>query len=694
MSNVHLRFATDILKRFGEELNPNPDQGILELIKNAYDADALNCTIELTSVNEPGGTIRISDDGDGMSSKDVVEGWLVLGRSAKNVAQTTTLGRIPAGSKGLGRLAALRMGSMASLITRPVDKPREYSIEIDWTRFDKAKVVEDVTLKLVSRKRAPDAEKGTLITLSRLHSALSLGDVKRLARGILLLADPFGDNPIGFNPALKAPEFEELEKLVQKRYFKDAEFHLRAEIDEYGIAHAVVSDYKGEELYRAEHNDLVRKTPNPPYGCPRASFDLWVFILDGKTFSARSVTKDEVQKWLREFGGTHLYINGIRVSPYGNPGNDWLDMNLRRAQHPELRPSTNTSIGRVVVTDLENRLPQKTDRSGLVENDSFNELKRFAKDALDWMGRERLREREAKRTDDRASAPRNVDEAKEAVETAIKDLPSKAQMSVQAPFKHYHQVREKEASSLRKEVQLYRTLSTAGITAAVFAHETRQPLRVINSDTRMLERRLRSNLGAQYETLASSQINRILRQAETLEAYSSLTLSFTDHEKRRIARVDVHKVMRNAILMFEPIFHERRVTVSTLFAQAHPYFRGSEAAVESIVTNLVVNSLRAFEDASPRDRLIEIKTAIDDAETGKSNRKRLIIFVADNGPGIKDIKVRDIWLPGESTYPNGTGLGLTIVRDTVADLGGRADAVAKGSLGGAEIIIDLPILGA
>jgi C4-dicarboxylate-specific signal transduction histidine kinase len=66
---------------------------------------------------------------------------------------------------------------------------------------------------------------------------------------------------------------------------------------------------------------------------------------------------------------------------------------------------------------------------------------------------------------------------------------------------------------------------------------------------------------------------------------------------------------------------------------------------------------------------------------------------SDNGPGIRGIDIHDIWLPGETTYVAGTGLGLAIVRDTVRDLGGSVDALASGSLGGAEIIIYLPILG-
>ena len=54
----------------------------------------------------------------------------------------------------------------------------------------------------------------------------------------------------------------------------------------------------------------------------------WVFILNKASFSTRRATLNEVKAWLQEFGGVHLYMNGLRVNPYGNPGNDWLDMNL------------------------------------------------------------------------------------------------------------------------------------------------------------------------------------------------------------------------------------------------------------------------------------------------------------------------------------------------------------------------------
>jgi len=73
------------------------------------------------------------------------------------------------------------------------------------------------------------------------------------------------------------------------------------------------------------------------------------------------------------------------------------------------------------------------------------------------------------------------------------------------------------------------------------------------------------------------------------------------------------------------------------------------------------------------------------------SKQILQIQVLDSGPGIRNLSVNEIWLPGKSTTPNGTGLGLTIVKDTVSDLGGKVYALANSDLGGAEIVIELPI---
>lgn len=148
MEPDHLKFSPDILSRLGEELNPNPDQGIVELVRNSYDADAVNCRVELKNTDRPGGQLRVTDDGTGMNADSIRSGWLVLGRSPKQEKVISDLGRRPVGSKGLGRLAALRLGAAARVLSRPKLEPRnQYRLEIVWSRYDTADVVEAVPLE-------------------------------------------------------------------------------------------------------------------------------------------------------------------------------------------------------------------------------------------------------------------------------------------------------------------------------------------------------------------------------------------------------------------------------------------------------------------------------------------------------------------------------------------------------------------
>ena len=92
------------------------------------------------------------------------------------------------------------------------------------------------------------------------------------------------------------------------------------------------------------------------------------------------------------------------MHPYGDSGHDWLDMNLLRARNPEERPSTNNSIGRIMAPDPDQILTEKTDRTGFLESTAFIELRRFAIDALEWMARKRLAEREAQKQEAKAKA--------------------------------------------------------------------------------------------------------------------------------------------------------------------------------------------------------------------------------------------------------------------------------------------------
>lgn len=683
-TQANFRFATDILKRLGEELNPNPSQGIIELVKNSYDADAKICEVELFNINREGGKIVVKDDGRGMEEKDILEGWLVLGKSKKDYSLETELGRIPVGNKGLGRLAALRLGHKTELKSVSSGKPHiENFVEIDWDKFDKSEIVEDVDLSIKTTQYDKPRKVGSSISIENLRNSITLNEVKKLARSMVLLADPFGDIAKGFKPVLKSKEFKELERIVASKYFVEAEFHLIAEVKN-GLAETHVEDHLSNVLFSGEHRDIAKKGINDKYNCPDARLDLWVFILNQAIFSTRKSSISEVKEWLIHFGGVHFYHNGIRVAPYGDSGNDWLEMNLKRTRDPELRPSTYTSIGRIDVTDKNYELMQKTDRAGFIENEVFEQIKRFAIDAFDWMAKERIKERESKRIKERTEAPSASDKAKDSLKEVFSELPAQEKDKVERAFSNYDRSKEKEVNLLRKEVQLYRTLSTVGITSAVFAHESaNNPIKIISQTIKTIKSRTKSF--RKYKDLLQKPIERIITAIEALRVLANVTLSLVDHEKRRASKIDLHDIINEVIGLYEPFIEGRMAKVELELCDGSPYLRGSQAALESIFSNLLNNSLFFFENVKTKERRIRIKT--------KCYENSIEINVSDNGPGIQNIDVKDIWLPGHTTKKNGTGLGLTIVKDAVSDLGGRVSASEKGELGGAEMIITLPILG-
>lgn len=116
---------------------------ITELWKNGYDAYADNLTAEIylsgyKGLNNP--LFVMTDDGKGMSRKDIFEKWLVLGTDSKSRAtledkeSEETLWkkpRIKAGEKGIGRLSVAFLGNPMLMLTKKQGHPLQ-ALFFDW----------------------------------------------------------------------------------------------------------------------------------------------------------------------------------------------------------------------------------------------------------------------------------------------------------------------------------------------------------------------------------------------------------------------------------------------------------------------------------------------------------------------------------------------------------------------------------
>jgi signal transduction histidine kinase len=670
----NLRFSPDILVRLGEELVPNPTDGLLELVKNAYDADATVCTIKIEKH-----MIQIVDDGDGMTDADIVGGWLLIGGSRKDFQKPTPLGRIPVGNKGLGRLAALRLGRKATLVSRPKAKSGiEYRITIDWDRVEQAAFVEERFFDITSAKTTRG--KGTEILLEAIPKALPRDEIPKLSKSLILLSDPF-DNEAGFYASVKSTLFKDLLGVAKGNYFADADFHLRASVDEKGRPTAQVLDWQDKVLFSSTPAEFKSRR----YKSPPAQFDLWNFRLSGGSFSSKNSSVQDVREWLRVVGGVHLYHRNIRVRPFGEPGYDWLEMDRKRAGSPEERPSTNNSVGQIKVTDLKELLTQKTDRTGFVENEAFRELKRFAIDALNWMATRRLAVAEDRRETKRASTSPAVLEARAKLEERVRaTVPRKDQPAVIWALKRFESAKQSETVALKEDLQLYRSLATAGTTSAVFAHESHKPLTNILSVTDTITRRAKLLLGDLFHQKLEEPLHLLAGAAKALQSFSLLPLNLLRREKRRTGVVDVGATADELVGYLKAFFADSKIDLVLTKPTKPVEIAGSRALVESILANLALNALKAFDNrARIEGRIVEIRIT--------SINGNAVIVVLDNGRGIRGIGTDEIWLPGRTTSPDGTGFGLTIVRDSVADLQGTRAVLANGELGGAEFTITLPL---
>jgi len=307
-------------------------------------------------------------------------------------------------------------------------------------------------------------------------------------------------------------------------------------------------------------------------------------------------------------------------------------------------------------------------------------------DSLEWLAKWRLAQAEHRRSTERQQAREAAEAEKSSFTQALLKVPEEARAAIQVAFTDYATSRDREADALRREIQLYRTLSTAGITAATFAHESHgNPLKVITLNLKSLRRRIVELLRTDEQHRLLSLVEKISVSAGALSTLGSATLGLIRSEKRKVGKVDLHRTITSLIELMEPFWVARETHVELALSPENPYIFASDAAFESIFANLINNSLNAFRQAGTATRAIRIQTLV--------TRDRCKIVVSDSGPGIVNVKINEIWLPGVTSASDGTGLGLTIVRDTVRDLGGEVSAIAHGQLGGAEFLIDLPILG-
>lgn len=414
-----------LLQLLGDELIGSSRLAVFELVKNAYDADAELVTITLSKLNTSKASITVEDDGVGMSVAIVRDIWLVLGHDhraiQKNSNIRTALNRLPLGEKGLGRFAVHKLGDHVKLVTRAAGQP-ECVVDFDWSKLMDQEFLDQAMVPVVSRVPEVFTGKrtGTQITIENLrNSNWSRGDVRRLLRQITSISTPFGKGPDRFRAKLQVPDHPDwianvpdvealLARAPWKFRFAFEKGKLSWEYEFRGVTGINVSPRTSSAsetpLLIAPERDVdlfnisnARKMAEGKViaedsfadGIGPVTGEFYVFDRDNAVLS-RLGDAALVKNFLDSNGGIRIYRDGIRVYNYGEPGDDWLGLDIRRVNTPTRNISQNIVVGALELSlEQSAALKEKTNREGFIENEAYSRLRQLVLGAISILETER-----------------------------------------------------------------------------------------------------------------------------------------------------------------------------------------------------------------------------------------------------------------------------------------------------------------
>ena len=115
---------------------------MFELVKNCYDADSTEVTVDFYNVISKlrDRKITIKDNGIGMSLEDIQDKWMVVGTNSKRVKHFSEppFNRRFVGEKGIGRFAVDKLGEKLLIKTKKKGEANWLLVNINWDEYEQA----------------------------------------------------------------------------------------------------------------------------------------------------------------------------------------------------------------------------------------------------------------------------------------------------------------------------------------------------------------------------------------------------------------------------------------------------------------------------------------------------------------------------------------------------------------------------
>lgn len=694
-------FDAKLATNIGEQSVSSKLQAVIELIKNGYDADATECKVYFITTSQRGNNIGlekiiVEDDGIGMSFEDLAEKWMrVATPNKERDTRSPIFKRRVSGEKGMGHFASQRLGHVVKIISKPksyagrpkTDYPNSVmELVIDWNKYEPGKDFQEIPNTLKITDKQDEGNHGVRIEITDLKDQWTIDDIDAVMvnAGTLLAPSfirkgqkhPFDIRiiPVGFSPK---------REVVESAVEKYAPWEIRAK-----LAGSTIHF----QFFRRESNDEARK-PAPDVGtrgkgrgqrpagdktCGDAGLVFYAYEGRASTWAPRAVRKStELDKQLDENCGIKIFNDGVRIMPYGNPGNDWVKLDERWIRRAEGKTRNKNIIGYVFLTRKNNgRIIETATRESLTDNYEFRYLRdEFILAVIKEFEEYRKAEKDAKEFEKpkmkyAAKASSEITHLADFIEGL--DLKESHKTTAVSKLKEISGFVEKQDTDAQKKVEevtsnleMYRNLASLGISALAFHHEILQPVgRIIKRQTRLLKywQEWKDDKKRDWIDKTASDVRTIIDLNTYIREFAALFKGIKGTKRKR-EEIDFKKSIAKFKEGFVDILADNGIGIEVVVTGGDiKDLYMNKASWESIVMNLLSNSIKALGNVQRQKKAIRV--------TFEKTPGHLKIQVHDNGYGIDDGDILRVFDPLWTTYREentGTGMGMTIVREIVED---------------------------
>ncbi len=396
---LSFRVSSGLKNIIGKDLISDKFIAVFELVKNSYDAGAHKVIISFENTEKENATITISDDGIGMSYKDIVNKWLFVAYSEKRKRNQDDdfrekIKRNVAGAKGVGRFSCDRLGSQLTLITKSEEDDYDNVVDIDWDKFEYDDSQDFINIPVQYRSELNTTQiksTGTILKISNLREKWDRQTILRLKRSLMKLISPETENEKDpFSIEFDVPEMLDEDKKIhsskvkkdgwernivnglvvndvfEKLNIKTTSIHVQISEDGKTIETELYD--RGEFIFKfCEHNREYTLLNN-------IHINLFYMNRSAKV----SFTKQMGGVQPVNYGSVFIYKNGFRVNPYGDPGEDFFNINQRKVQGYNRNLGTREIMGRITISGDNEEFVETSSRAhGFISTAAVQMLSEF-----------------------------------------------------------------------------------------------------------------------------------------------------------------------------------------------------------------------------------------------------------------------------------------------------------------------------